>query len=110
MEPEPRTASAPVQSPSSGYMLTPRRILVSLSGMGKSVTHYFSSEISLRLYNYTNLYLSDVDNNLVTTVTSMYLAGTDTTAESLYWAFLYMVLYPEVQEKIHQEIQQQLGK
>lgn len=45
----------------------------------------------------------------MTVVGSLYLAGTDTTAESLYWAFLFMVRYPEVQQKIYDEILQQLG-
>ena len=46
----------------------------------------------------------------MTVVGSLYLAGTDTTAESLYWTFLFMVRYPEVQQKIYDEVLQQLGK
>lgn len=39
-----------------------------------------------------------------------YIAGTDTTSESLYWAILYMVLYPDVQERIYTEIKKEIGK
>ena len=40
----------------------------------------------------------------------LYLAGTDSTAQTLYWIFLYLVLYPDIQEKIHTEIIQHIGK
>ena len=43
-------------------------------------------------------------------VTTLYLAGTDTTSKGIYWTFLYMVVYPEIQEKIYTEIQQNIGK
>ena len=39
----------------------------------------------------------------------LYLAGTDSTAQTLYWIFLYLVLYPDIQEKIHTEIIQHIG-
>lgn len=50
-----------------------------------------------------------VDLNLITSVMSLYLAGTDTSSSQLYWAFLYMVLYPEVQQKIYREIREHIG-
>ncbi|XP_067945567.1 cytochrome P450 2B19-like [Watersipora subatra] len=50
------------------------------------------------------------DLNLKTSVMSLYLAGTDTTSSQLYWAFLYMVLYPEIQEKIREEIRDHIGE
>lgn len=36
--------------------------------------------------------------------------GTVTASTALYWAFLYLVLYPDVQEKIYQEIKKHIGK
>ena len=39
----------------------------------------------------------------------LYLAGTDSTAQTLYWIFLYLVLYPDIQEKIHTEIIHHIG-
>ena len=41
---------------------------------------------------------------------SLYLSGTDTSGSQIYWAFLYMVLYPDVQQQIYQEIKQNVGK
>jgi len=43
-------------------------------------------------------------------VSQLYIAGTETTTTSLRWAFLYLVLYPEMQEKIYQEIKSTIGK
>jgi hypothetical protein len=37
-------------------------------------------------------------------------AGSDTTSSSLAWFILYMVSYPEVQKKIHDELDQVIGK
>ena len=34
--------------------------------------------------------------------------GSETTATTLSWAVLYMILYPQVQEKIHKEIDEVL--
>ena len=48
--------------------------------------------------------------NLITSVMSLYLSGTDTSGSQIYWAFLYMVLYPDVQQQIYQEIKQNVGK
>ncbi len=31
-------------------------------------------------------------------------AGSDTTSSSMAWFILYMVLYPDIQEKIHDEL------
>ena len=49
------------------------------------------------------------DNNLLSALVGLYTAGTDTTSNSLYWTFLYMVLYPEIQKKMHDEIKELLG-
>ncbi|CAB3978326.1 steroid 17-alpha-hydroxylase 17,20 lyase-like [Paramuricea clavata] len=37
-------------------------------------------------------------------------AGSDTTSSTLAWFILYMVSYPEVQKKIHDELDQVIGK
>ena len=43
------------------------------------------------------------------TVMQIYVAGTDTTSASTYWAFLFMCLHQDVQEKIYQEIKDVIG-
>ncbi|NWY00863.1 CP2U1 protein, partial [Nothoprocta ornata] len=40
----------------------------------------------------------------------LFIAGTDTTSNTLLWCLLYMSLYPEVQEKVHAEIEAVLGR
>jgi cytochrome P450 family 2 subfamily J len=38
------------------------------------------------------------------------LAGSSTTSTWLTWFFLYMVLYPKVQSKIHEELDEVVGR
>ncbi|XP_036363004.1 cytochrome P450 2B4-like isoform X2 [Octopus sinensis] len=47
--------------------------------------------------------LSEV--NMFRTIIDIFVAGTDTTATSLSWVFLYMAKYPDIQEKCREEIQ-----
>ena len=39
----------------------------------------------------------------------LYIAGTDTTSSNLYWAFLYVAKYPEIQQRIYEEISEHVG-
>ncbi|XP_062919167.1 vitamin D 25-hydroxylase [Mobula hypostoma] len=48
--------------------------------------------------------------NLIFTVGELIIAGTETTTNALRWAILYMALYPNIQEKVHQEIDIIVGK
>ena len=50
------------------------------------------------------------DANTVTMALQLYAAGTDTTATALKWALLFMCLYPEVKEKVQEEIDSQIGE
>ncbi|XP_035191070.1 cytochrome P450 2C25-like [Oxyura jamaicensis] len=47
--------------------------------------------------------------NLIQAVFDLFLAGTETTATTLRWALLYMVVYPDVQEKVQKELDAVLG-
>ncbi|NXL90981.1 CP2J6 protein, partial [Alectura lathami] len=47
--------------------------------------------------------------NLNQTIFDLFLAGTETTATTLRWALLYMVIYPDIQEKVHKELDAVLG-
>lgn len=51
-----------------------------------------------------------IEDHLLSTLVQIYSAGTDTTSCTLYWAFLYMVVHPEVQQAIYQEIEDTIGK
>ncbi|XP_019640068.1 PREDICTED: cytochrome P450 2U1-like [Branchiostoma belcheri] len=43
-------------------------------------------------------------------VLDLFLAGTETTATTMHWVLLYMLLYPDIQEKVHREIDAVLGQ
>uniref|UniRef100_A0A6G1RGI5 Cytochrome P450, family 2, subfamily W, polypeptide 2 n=1 Tax=Hypotaenidia okinawae TaxID=2861861 RepID=A0A6G1RGI5_9GRUI len=49
------------------------------------------------------------DANVVASVLDLLMAGTETTSTTLQWAILLMMKYPEIQEKVHAEIEQVLG-
>jgi len=42
-------------------------------------------------------------------LTDLFVAGSDTTSGTLRWFILYMVLYPEIQQKIHDEMDNVVG-
>nr|XP_020661376.1 cytochrome P450 2J2-like isoform X2 [Pogona vitticeps] len=53
--------------------------------------------------------LSFDDENLLIVVSDLFLAGSETTARTLQWGLLYMMAYPEIQEKCQQEMDAVLG-
>ncbi|XP_035667221.1 cytochrome P450 2U1-like [Branchiostoma floridae] len=42
-------------------------------------------------------------------ISDLFVAGSETTSTTLTWALLYMVLYPEVQQKVQEEIDSVVG-
>ncbi|NXG44563.1 CP2J2 protein, partial [Psilopogon haemacephalus] len=50
------------------------------------------------------------EENLIQTIFDLFLAGTETTATTLRWALLYMVVYPDIQEKVQKELDAVLGR
>ncbi|XP_063294898.1 cytochrome P450 2J6-like isoform X1 [Pelobates fuscus] len=49
------------------------------------------------------------NQNLFACVVDLFVAGTDTTSASLQWALLYMMTYPDIQEKCRNEIDKVRG-
>ncbi|XP_067845692.1 cytochrome P450 2J2-like [Heptranchias perlo] len=49
------------------------------------------------------------EENLLHSTVDLFLAGTETTSTTLRWALLYMAAYPDIQEKIHAEIESVIG-
>ncbi|XP_066181987.1 cytochrome P450 2J6-like [Sylvia atricapilla] len=47
--------------------------------------------------------------NLIQSVSDLFIAGTETTATTLLWALLYMVIYPDIQEKVQKELDAVVG-
>ncbi|XP_019646726.1 PREDICTED: cytochrome P450 2C15-like [Branchiostoma belcheri] len=50
------------------------------------------------------------EEQLIQTVTDLFLAGTETTSTTLLWASLLMILNPDIQQKVQEEIDSVLGQ
>ncbi|NWV21520.1 CP2J6 protein, partial [Origma solitaria] len=71
--------------------------------------------------NFIDYYLDEIDKtkgnadatydevNLIQTISDLLIAGTETTATTLLWALLYMVIYPDIQEKVQKELDAVVG-
>uniref|UniRef100_A0A8B9QKE0 Cytochrome P450 2J6 n=1 Tax=Apteryx owenii TaxID=8824 RepID=A0A8B9QKE0_APTOW len=49
------------------------------------------------------------ETNMVQVITDLFIAGSDTTTITLCWALLYMMMYPEVQERAQEELDAVIG-
>ncbi|KFQ21429.1 Cytochrome P450 2J6, partial [Mesitornis unicolor] len=49
------------------------------------------------------------EENLVHVINDLFLGGSETTSTTLYWALLYMVVNPDIQEKVQKELDAVLG-
>ncbi|XP_078689230.1 cytochrome P450 2U1-like [Branchiostoma floridae x Branchiostoma belcheri] len=53
---------------------------------------------------------SFTEDQLNYVISDLFVAGSETTSTTLTWALLYMVLYPEVQQKVQEEIDSVVGQ
>jgi len=56
------------------------------------------------------IYTVLVEGNLIYGIHYKFVGGTDSTSATMVWAMLYMAVYPEIQAKIHKEIDKVIGK
>ncbi|NP_001233600.1 cytochrome P450 family 1 subfamily D member 1 [Macaca mulatta] len=49
------------------------------------------------------------DSEIISTVNDLFGAGFETVSTCLYWSFLYLIHYPEIQAKIQEEIDGNIG-
>ncbi|XP_069767188.1 cytochrome P450 2D26-like [Narcine bancroftii] len=53
---------------------------------------------------------SFLETKIIGTVIGLFAAGTETSSTTLCWALLFMVLHPDVQSQVHEEIDRVIGK
>ncbi|XP_062887821.1 cytochrome P450 2J2-like, partial [Mobula hypostoma] len=53
---------------------------------------------------------SFLENKMITSLLGLFAAGTETTSTTLSWDLLFMVLHPDVQSRVHEEIDRVIGK
>ena len=49
------------------------------------------------------------DQHLIMTMSDVFIAGMETTATTLCWALMYLIHKPDVQQRLHQELDQVIG-
>uniref|UniRef100_A0A8B9QE40 Cytochrome P450 2J6-like n=1 Tax=Apteryx owenii TaxID=8824 RepID=A0A8B9QE40_APTOW len=49
------------------------------------------------------------EDNLVCVINDLFLSGSETSSTTLYWGLLYMVVHPDIQEKVQKELDAVLG-
>ncbi|XP_072014441.1 cytochrome P450 2J6-like [Amphiura filiformis] len=68
----------------------------------------YLSEMQRKNEQGVQTYLSDVELRAV--VQDFFFAGTETTSTTLRWALLYMMKFPDVQKRVHEEIDSVVGR
>ncbi|XP_028329698.1 vitamin D 25-hydroxylase [Gouania willdenowi] len=66
--------------------------------------HYVDAYLDELEHNASDPLCSFSYENLIYSVGELIIAGTETTTNTLRWAMLYMALYPNIQERVHREI------
>ncbi|XP_059810089.1 cytochrome P450 2J2-like isoform X2 [Hypanus sabinus] len=51
-----------------------------------------------------------LDGNLLYNIYDLFLAGTETTTTTLQWGLMYMMAYPDIQERCQKEIDEVIGR
>jgi cytochrome P450 len=50
------------------------------------------------------------DKHLISSITTLFIAGSETAATTLDWAILYLLHFPDIQRRIHAEIDRVIGR
>ncbi|KAG1698859.1 Cytochrome P450 18a1 [Nymphon striatum] len=70
----------------------------------------FFMEMKKSLNDESQAYLSTfTERQLKSLIVDLFIAGTETTSTTLRWAVVYMLHHPEIQQKIHTEIDEIVG-
>ncbi len=90
------------------------KITTEIQNLVKDLIHEHKDSFdSNDMRDFMDVYLHEISNEkdkdfnesaLTATAMDLFSAGSETTATTLSWAVLYLILYPEVQSKMQQEI------
>ncbi|XP_075693047.1 cytochrome P450 2J6-like isoform X1 [Rhinoderma darwinii] len=84
--------------------------------LGEVLEEHKRSRVSGQPRDYIDYYLEEMDKvgdgpklsfnteNLFMCMVDLFVAGTETTSSTLEWSLLYMMTFPDIQEKCHEEI------
>ncbi|XP_027146361.1 cytochrome P450 2J6 [Larimichthys crocea] len=64
----------------------------------------------IEMENHKESDLGFTETNLAMCSTDLFLAGTETTSTTLLWALVYLIKYPDIQDKVHAEIDRVIGQ
>ena len=76
----------------------------------KDFIEAFIAEISNTTDLDSSFYGSYGKKNLLETLVDLLVAGSETTSTTLTWGMLYMIRYPDVQQKVQQELDSMIGR
>jgi cytochrome P450 len=79
-----------------------------ISGVIRNLTDSFINCYEKEIAKETNKNIGSMDD-IAGLMSNVVYGGADTTSTSLAWLFLYMISYPDVQEKIHNELDSVVG-
>jgi len=72
--------------------------------------HYMAHARSISAENgYSSFKGRDGMINFSNTLVDFFQAGSDTTSSTLTWAVLFMIMYPDIQERVHKELDDVFG-
>ncbi|CAG7717797.1 unnamed protein product [Allacma fusca] len=70
----------------------------------------YLSEVNKTTDPNSSFYKASGDHSLVVVLSDLFGAGSETTSSTLAWAIMYLTKCPETQKKLHQELDQVVGK
>ncbi len=78
----------------------------------RDFTDHYLNEIKIRSNRDENSSFKGADGrlNLINSLIDLFVAGSETTSNTLNWAMLYMILNPEVQSKVQEELDGVTGR
>ncbi|KAG7228949.1 hypothetical protein INR49_008727 [Caranx melampygus] len=64
----------------------------------------------IEMENHKEPDLGFTETNMALCSMDLFLAGTETTSTTLQWAMVYLIKYPDIQKKVHAEIDREIGQ